>query len=442
MRDFRKQLVHFGFDGTEDRLTVLVSELQKQDFYDVADLDCAGPFEAGREFSQLSIDEVAFLNNVCERLTAVSRSCRESGQKFEVLLPVALPERVMEAVSEDRPVLDVSEGGPKRALKRLRSTPMSMSDKAVWVEQARMSALVGSCPLSHKSVVSGLRCYVDFVHEMFDLRGREFPPTVEILLAWSTLFRHERTFANYVGYVRLACHMLGLSAEACDSDQVRRAKVAIAKKLQFHVRERKWIRLGMVRQLIEISSGFQNLYPTAMLFLLCYVFMLRLPSEALRIRVGSNGCLAGTPTSGVDVTSDKIIVKMGRRKNRALGSTLHRFCWCTECAQTCPIHVLGAFFTSLPVGTQPFADISAAAALSQLRVMLALAGVEDAGVYRTHDLKRGHARDMQANGATVGELLRAADWSGPVFTQYLDMDRLADDAVFEAHFMSDADEEL
>ncbi len=53
----------------------------------------------------------------------------------------------------------------------------------------RLQALLGSCPHSHKSFQSGLRCYVAFAVEVLGLPGRELPPTVASLMAWSTLFR-------------------------------------------------------------------------------------------------------------------------------------------------------------------------------------------------------------------------------------------------------------
>ena len=87
----------------------------------------------------------------------------------------------------------------------------------------------------------------------------------------------------------------------------------------------------------------------------------------------------------------------------------------------------------MPVGTQPFAGISAASALAQLRVMLALLRVDDAGIYRTHDFRRGHARDMQSNGSTLREILEAGGWRSAAFMDYLDRDCLVDDAVLEAH---------
>ena len=63
---------------------------------------------------------------------------------------------------------------------------------------------------------------------------------------------------------------------------------------------------------------------------------------------------------------------------------------------TCPRHVLGQLLSD--GNTQPFKQITAANALKVLRIMLGLVGVDDPGRYKTHDLRRGHAKDLQLAG--------------------------------------------
>ena len=43
--------------------------------------------------------------------------------------------------------------------------------------------------------------------------SRRFPPEVEWLQVWSTLFRHAGTFGNYLGYVKTGCLLVGASVE-------------------------------------------------------------------------------------------------------------------------------------------------------------------------------------------------------------------------------------
>ena len=64
----------------------------------------------------------------------------------------------------------------------------------------------------------------------------------------------------------------------------------------------------------------------AMLFLVTYVFLLRLPSEALPIEVGR---VPGKQQQAVlEMDDGKLILTLMRRKNRPAGSKLERTCWC------------------------------------------------------------------------------------------------------------------
>ena len=60
-------------------------------------------------------------------------------------------------------------------------------------------------------------------------------------------------------------------------------------------------------------------------------------------------------------------------------------------------------------------------------------GIVDAARYRLHDFRRGHARDMQARGATLREILDAGEWRSPSFLGYLDLEQLEADVVLDAH---------
>ena len=47
--------------------------------------------------------------------------------------------------------------------------------------------------------------------------GPYFPPKLDILLAWSQLFRSKDTFGNYLNHVRTACILVKQPIEACES---------------------------------------------------------------------------------------------------------------------------------------------------------------------------------------------------------------------------------
>ena len=94
--------------------------------------------------------------------------------------------------------------------------------------------------------------------------GVYFPPKIEILLAWSTLFKCKGTFTNYLGYVRTGCLIakapaearvfevlnwecacLYLSCQVLDDAALKRAKLTIDKAKAFERRKAMFIkRLG------------------------------------------------------------------------------------------------------------------------------------------------------------------------------------------------------
>ena len=97
-------------------------------------------------------------------------------------------------------------------------------------------------------------------------------------------------------------------------------------------------------------------------------------------------------------TGDSLVLKLQRRKNKSGGSRLVRGCWCTKCKLTCPLHVLGPLVDQRGSGKNLFPGITAASALTMLREMLEVVGAQGARSYRTHDLRRGHAKDLQVSG--------------------------------------------
>jgi len=80
---------------------------------------------------------------------------------------------------------------------------------------------------------------------------------------------------------------------------------------------------------------------------------------------------------------------------------LTRECWCGECTRTCPVHVIGEMVKKCEPGKALFDGITAQEALIKLRFMLGAIGVEKPEQYRSHDIRRGHALDLQCAGGRV-----------------------------------------
>ena len=106
------------------------------------------------------------------------------------------------------------------------------------------------------------------------------------------------------------------------------------------------------------------------------------------------------------------------------------------------MHVLGPVLENLPVGHKLFEGISAARATRALRVFLKLAQVPDFDAYRLHDVRRGHALDLQSSGKPLAEILAAGEWRSPAFLKYLNTHQLQEDLVFQAHLEESEPEEI
>ena len=133
-----------------------------------------------------------------------------------------------------------------------------------------------------------------------------------------------------------------------------------------------------------------------MAFLTTYVFLVRMPSECLPIMVSDASTRAHATMT---VHDDCLVLELRRRKNKDGGSVLKRGCWCHKRTATCPVHVLGKYFRSCPTASCPtasgaFAGFCARNALAILRGWLKHVKIDEASKYRTHDLRRGHTRDM------------------------------------------------
>lgn len=100
---------------------------------------------------------------------------------------------------------------------------------------------------------------------------------------------------------------------------------------------------------------------------------------------------------------------------------------------TCPLHAFQPVLANAVEGDSLFCGISAGHALLVLRHVLAEVGVEDAASYWTHDLRRGHCKDLQNSNAPLQQILAAGEWRSPAFMSYMDLEQLERDAVLQAH---------
>ena len=151
---------------------------------------------------------------------------------------------------------------------------------------------------------------------------------------------------------------------------------------------------GMLEWLVAWLDKLPELRCYASLFIFTYAFLLRMPSEALPVTRGGDTC-------GLSLEDGELVLRLARRKNRPAGSRIRRGCWCRQSASTCPVHRLRPVLESVGEGAKLFEDITPAKAIKMLRGALAALGVPRAAQYRTHDFRRGHAKDLQESGVSV-----------------------------------------
>ena len=163
--------------------------------------------------------------------------------------------------------------------------------------------------------------------------------------------------------------------------------------------------------MLSVERGIET-QRFAMLWLASYVFLLRVPSEALPMCRGEPGSVADEQSVIFLESPDTVCLKLKSRKNKIGGSVLKRKCCCKACSATCPVHALWHnFFEKMEVGARPWADVSPNEARGHLRFTLQALGVSAASsvvarlascgllvkvsfpeLYGTHDFRRGHAK--------------------------------------------------
>ena len=78
--------------------------------------------------------------------------------------------------------------GPRAATRKAVCSKSAPGEMQQWVEECRVSALLGSCPKSHSSLLSGVAAWKEYARDVLGLAGKEFPPTVNGLVSWSATF--------------------------------------------------------------------------------------------------------------------------------------------------------------------------------------------------------------------------------------------------------------
>ena len=190
---------------------------------------------------------------------------------------------VMASAKSD--VLCVKNRGPRAVIDELAKSFPTDHARECWIEEARLAAIIGSCARSKRETKCGMRCWIAFARTVLGLKGSVWPPSVEGLLAWSNTFRCAQTFSNYLGYLRTGCLVVQVPTDSLDSEAMKRAKMAIAKRCHFSSRCRQFVQRELLVKIMQKAAKLRD-YAAAMFFLAAYVFLLRAPSEGTPMRKG------------------------------------------------------------------------------------------------------------------------------------------------------------
>ena len=430
MTSLRDQLITHSFPGTLERVVAVSCALVENDITDVSNLSgIAHRLPMVKNIQKFRVDEVKWLVSLALRITKEAQTSKGIKRAASYSIDAPMLASSLESLSSDTQALGIAVCGPAKAARLL---PIPVNGTHSWLQQARITALAGSCPRSHNEIRSAVRAYAAFACKV----GRPaLPPDIDLLLSWSCLFRCSGTFKNYVSGLRPACQIAGIPTNEMWDSMLAKAARAIDKRRGYIAREPMFLGFNLVKKLV--ASIGENPTPrvlgVAMAFLMTYTFLLRMPSECLPIAVGNGGPAEADLHAVVVVTADRLTLHLKRRKNRESPSTMQRSCWCSSCRLTCPVHRLGKYFLDCGMGASPFHFLDARSSLSILRGWLRHLDIQAPLQYRTHDFRRGHARDMARTGARLHEILKAGDWKSAAFLSYQDRIELERGAVSESH---------
>lgn len=225
------------------------------------------------------------------------------------------------------------------------------------------------------------------------------------MLAFLNIFLNMHTGASYVGTVRWAVKLRGLSRE-WDTEQIALAikggKKLTLRMLGAKLDLRKVLNSKLVHQVVALSDQMCT-DQSSVLYLLSWYYLMRVVSEAIPLEPRRH--------SAVWMKEEgQLTIRWTRRKHRPRGAVMKRPCMCEEVGpQFCVVCRTKPYLVHGQKGARLFDD-SSYTHIQRLRRYLALLAVEDATSYTWKAFRSGRATEMAAMGFTLGQVLAAGDW--------------------------------
>ena len=320
--------------------------------------------------------------------------------------------------------------GPRSMVSEMCKRVHSVDDVDKLRKQARINVVLRNSKRSRGTKLSGNNCWADFAKRVLRYpRHDDFPKTHLDILLWSETFRSAGTFSNYLGAVKSACLMLGHPTHAFEHELVRRAVDAL-KKTSVKREVCPPVGLELLTKLVGLAEE-EGDSTSAVLYLLSYWFLLRVPSEGLPARFGSDGTPIDQRTGKTFYFKDggqTICMEADRRKNKDEPTDMWRRCVCKRSATVCPVHATAGFFETEAYGNAPFERITPRFFNASLRRRIQMLGVAKHQTFTSKTFRRGHTQDIHRRGGTAYEILMMGQWTGRTFRDYLTANAIHDAA--------------
>ena len=164
--------------------------------------------------------------------------------------------------------------------------------------------------------------------------------------------------------------------------------------------------------------------------MVCYWFLLRVPSEGLTLTLGDDGCRGRVTGKVLCCTSGATTLKWSRRKNRSDPGQMVRTCKCGLCKDICPVHALAAFVGRFSFGDALFPTINERSFNMTLKRRAQALEIDGGDLFSSKTFRRGHTRELFKSDAPPAQILRKGVWSSKraVFS-YAPMEFVLDLAV-------------
>ena len=280
---------------------------------------------------------------------------------------------------------------------------------------------------SLRSVAAGVQCWASFC----DLYNTAyFPPKTHNVLRWSSFFHPGKTFSLYLAHLGKACQLLNISLSWWTE-----AVKGVAKGLENAYDASLLFENYIFKQLFRSLIAHETLQSeSGRLFYLAYVFILRLPSEALpAVRAPPNALLLNRSRlpfqSALGLRElpngeQRLVLKLKTRKHVRGGAVLMRPCFCDSDTLAsrgiCPIHDFWrVILTETASGQQLFPSLIKRNINRILKGTLKTMNVEDAHSYSTHAFRRGASMELKRTDSTLAQVLKTVGWNSGTYRAYL-----------------------